>query len=342
MKNTDLIDRYLQAVKFWLPRNNKRDIVQELSEDLRSGIEEREKLLGYELNEEEIAGFLKRRGRPIVVASRYFPQQYLIGPVLFPIYSFVLKMVGLFYVVPWILVWIGFLIFDRSYRARHLGFGLVDDWANLCRIGLFLFAVITILFAVLERVQAARSYFFDDWDPRNLPKLRQRRTTSSRTRNFIELFFNAYFVVWWLAVGYYPHSFFGFASDLFRTAPALGAYYWPIWGLALINLTQQIINAFRPQWNWLRPATLLLTNTIFAALLGFMLRTQSLVVIQPQYSQVERYARASGIVNIVAFWALVGMAAGALIQCCVYSYQLIQHLRSRHRPPETPVTVPTL
>jgi hypothetical protein len=342
MKNTDLIDRYLQAVKFWLPRSNKRDIVQELSEDLRSGIEEREKLLGYELNEEEVAGFLKRRGRPIVVASRYFPQQHLIGPVLFPIYSFVLKMVGLCYFLPWVLVWTGLMMFDRQYRAAHAGIRLVGDWTTFWQGVMFAFAAITIVFAVLERVQAAKSHLFDDWDPRNLPKLRQRRTTSSRTRNFIELFFNAYFAVWWLAVGYYPHTFFGFASDLFRPAPALGAYYWPIWGLVLINLTQQITNAFRPQWNWLRPATLLLTNTIMAAMLGFMLRIQPLVVLQPQYSQVDRYARASPIVNIAAYWVLVGIAVATLIQCCVYGYQLLQHLRSKHRPPETPVAVPTL
>ncbi len=35
MKTSDLIERYLQAVKFWLPKSDKRDIIQELSEDLR-------------------------------------------------------------------------------------------------------------------------------------------------------------------------------------------------------------------------------------------------------------------------------------------------------------------
>ena len=30
----ELVDRYLQAVKFWLPRKEKDDIIAELSEDI--------------------------------------------------------------------------------------------------------------------------------------------------------------------------------------------------------------------------------------------------------------------------------------------------------------------
>jgi hypothetical protein len=31
-----LLERYLQAVKFWLPKEQKEDIIAELSEDIRS------------------------------------------------------------------------------------------------------------------------------------------------------------------------------------------------------------------------------------------------------------------------------------------------------------------
>jgi len=69
----DLINRYLQAVKFWLPKNQKQDIVAELAEDLRSQIEDREAELGRQLNESEVAELLKQRGRPVLVANRYRP-----------------------------------------------------------------------------------------------------------------------------------------------------------------------------------------------------------------------------------------------------------------------------
>jgi len=100
----ELLERYLQAVKFWLPKEQKQDIIAELSEDLRSQVEEKETELGRKLSEVEVEAILRQRGRPVLVANRYLPQQYLIGPVLFPIYSFVLKIVALFYLVPWVLV----------------------------------------------------------------------------------------------------------------------------------------------------------------------------------------------------------------------------------------------
>ena len=39
----ELIDRYLQAVRFWLPKSRNQDeLIAELGEDLRSQVEEKE------------------------------------------------------------------------------------------------------------------------------------------------------------------------------------------------------------------------------------------------------------------------------------------------------------
>src|SRR5580693_135649 len=114
MKSNNMIDRYLQAVGFWLPRKQREDILAELSEDLRSQIEDREEEFGRPLDEVDVAAILKARGRPIVVAGGYLPQQSLIGPVFFPSYRLTLKIVALCYLVPWLAVWIGLLIFNPS------------------------------------------------------------------------------------------------------------------------------------------------------------------------------------------------------------------------------------
>lgn len=71
----DLIERYLHAVKFWLPKAERDDILAELSEDIRLQIEEREKELGRPLDDGEVAAILKRRGDPGSVASRYLPRR---------------------------------------------------------------------------------------------------------------------------------------------------------------------------------------------------------------------------------------------------------------------------
>ena len=74
----ELLDRYLQSVKWLLPKEQKKDILAELSEDIRSQIEEKEAELGRRLDESDLEAILRRWGHPMLVAQRYLPQQYLI------------------------------------------------------------------------------------------------------------------------------------------------------------------------------------------------------------------------------------------------------------------------
>jgi hypothetical protein len=96
----ELLERYLQAVRFWLPKAQQEDILAELSEDLRSQIEEKETELGRSLDETELGAILKKCGSPMRVASRFQPGQHLIGPAWFPVYRFVLKLVLLWVLIP--------------------------------------------------------------------------------------------------------------------------------------------------------------------------------------------------------------------------------------------------
>ena len=143
----ELLDRYLHAVRFWLPRKQQDDIIAELGDDLRSQIEEREASLGHPLNEDELAALLQKAGYPLRVAGRYLPQQSLIGPALFPLYTFVLKAVSVGYLLPWILVWIGMMVFMPSYRASHSGMALLGTWASFWSLALMLMGAITAVFA---------------------------------------------------------------------------------------------------------------------------------------------------------------------------------------------------
>ena len=166
----EILDRYLQAVKFWLP-SSQHDVVAEIRDDIRSEVEERETVLGRSLNEGEWEGLLKRRGRPLLVAEKYLPQRSLIGPVLFPAYWFVLKIVLLCYLVPWIAVWIALVIWSPQYRAQHLGVSALKDLFVLWMNGWVAFTIPTIVFAVLERVKR-QDWLINDWSPRRLPPVR--------------------------------------------------------------------------------------------------------------------------------------------------------------------------
>jgi hypothetical protein len=48
----ELIERYLQAVQFWLPNREKKDIIAELSEDIYAQVADRERDLGRKLSEQ--------------------------------------------------------------------------------------------------------------------------------------------------------------------------------------------------------------------------------------------------------------------------------------------------
>jgi len=89
----ELLDRYLQAVKRYLPWWRQDDIIAELRANMESQLEDKEAELGRPLTATEAGEWLKQMGAPMMVASRYQPRQYIIGPAIYPIYLFVLRRV---------------------------------------------------------------------------------------------------------------------------------------------------------------------------------------------------------------------------------------------------------
>jgi hypothetical protein len=87
----ELLDRYLEAVKKHLPWQRQDDIVAELRANLEAQLEEKEAALGRPLPQAEAEAWLKQLGSPMQMAAPYQPQQYLIGPAIFPIYRNVMK-----------------------------------------------------------------------------------------------------------------------------------------------------------------------------------------------------------------------------------------------------------
>jgi hypothetical protein len=139
-------DRYLQAVRDFLPGRQQDDILRELSENIRSEMADRAGELGRPLSRAEQEAILEQIGSPIVVASRYrgdersvtFGRQ-LIGPALFPLY---LKI--LLFNVALVVTVLGTLPVALGKPATNM---LPMLLLNLC----LQFVVITVVFAVFER-----------------------------------------------------------------------------------------------------------------------------------------------------------------------------------------------
>jgi hypothetical protein len=270
----ELLERYLQAVKFWLPKEQKQDIIAELSEDLRSQIEDRETELGRKLNESEIETILKERGRPLLVANRYQPRQYLIGPVLFPIYSFVLKIVALCYLLPWIIVWLSLLGFSPAYRASHGNWVMsaMAGWSSLWVVALMALGGVTLVFAALERAQA-KSHFLEKWNPRKLPPVRDPNQIK-RSASIGELAGN-FAMIWWIS--YLSSRTIYIRTEIRITlSPAWTYFFWGFLLLAIFNLALSGVNLMRPYWTGWRATLRLVSDSLGCALLCWFLKANIL------------------------------------------------------------------
>src|SRR5579884_552479 len=162
----DLIERYLQAIRFWLPRGREDDILTEIADDLRSQVDDRQAELGRSLTEDELVGLLKERGQPVLVASRYLPRQHLIGPALLPAYRFVLKLVILWILAPLYAFIVGPL--EVSSAANPVTAVIATIW-QFATSAVFTLGVVTLVFAIMDWRPHESTF---KWDPRKLPRVR--------------------------------------------------------------------------------------------------------------------------------------------------------------------------
>lgn len=335
----ELLDRYLQAVRFWLPRKQQDDIIAELGDDLRSQIEDRESSFGRPLNEDELVALLKQAGNPLWVAGRYQKQQALIGPVLFPLYSFVLKIVALGYLVPWFLVWIVLTVFVPSHPSTNPALTLIGRWGSLWTTTVIIFGTVTLAFAILERIQSAVSAL-QRWDPRKLPRVVRPKNRVSRVESVFGLVFSIVFIVWWLSLSRYGHVIFGPIAGFFSLNPALRAWYLPVIVPTCIIALQQCVNLLRPQWTWFRAVAMFLAD--FVALVIFIPVSKIHPYLLPVGSANldAQHTQALATLNQVLSWSILCVIVGICIAAIVHAYQIVRELRRMSKGSRNGATMP--
>jgi hypothetical protein len=332
--NLDLIDRYLQAVRFWLPKTNRQeDLLAELGEDLRSQLEDKEEELGHPLEKAEIAAILKRCGSPMMVAGRLGPQRHLIGPALFPIYEFVLKMVLLCILVPVFVFIVGPV--NLAQGGGNWGSAVLNTFGDLWS-GLFIAAgIITLVFAIIERTNAHLGTEVR-WDPLKLPPLRKQERKPSPLKAVCELGFNVFGLVWLLLVPTYPFLILGPAAAFLKAGPILHTFYLPFVLLSLVALVKSGITLARPQWTWFPLLSQLVQSVLMLILLNYMIeaigRTPSaypFVVLQDAVRDSRKYFQLAGIVNVSILVSVACSWLGVCIAAIVQTWQFMRFLTKR-------------
>jgi hypothetical protein len=340
----DLVDRYLQAVKLWLPARQRNDIAAELAEDIRSEIEEKESGLGRPLETAEVEAILKRRGRPIVAASRFGPQRSLIGPTLFPIYVTALKALSIPFVVLWMVRWVYLFATSPAVRAESPVTWVTHASAAFWSTGLLIFGGITLLFTGLEQVQR-RTHFLESWSPRNLTPVRDAGRIQ-RSSSVTDFALQVAFGLWWVR----PRAFIslesphGAALSAGETWERLhGGLYLPVLLLSLVMAGLALVNLVRPYWTpfraYARAATHWATALIASVVLAqgwrnFHVESQWLKH-GAGWAGVDGFA--TTVADVVIYISLASIGIGASVAFAVQVIRAIR-LRKRRRPEPGPAT----
>lgn len=326
-----LLNRYLTAVKFWLPEKQCDDISAELAANLQSEIDDRAAELGRPLSEDEIAALLKQHGSPILVASRYQEEhrtvtfgRQLIGPLVFPFYWTALKVTLVLLFIPGVIPAVVLGVQASGRPFAQLGHALTRiAWLSLPAL-----LLVTLLFAAIDF--ALRRFHLlekwgSDWDPRTLPSPARQAKQVRRSSSIAGIIINSLFLLWWWNHGSIPYLVVTNAGAQVHFAPTLTALYLPILIIAFINLAQHWINLAEPDWRWLPPATGLLTNLLGLIVLFPLLGRSPLISISEPYGLPISAREAAEIQRIVAHcvsWLWLGIAfVGA-----IYVWRLVSML----------------
>jgi len=317
----ELLDRYLHAIEFWLPKRQRQDIIAELSEDLRSQIEEKESELGRKLEDRELEAILKRCGSPLTVALRYLPQQYLIGPTLFPIYKFVLAMIVLGCVAPRVLIWLGFLLADPAHSGS---LHMENLWMTVIYFAFFT----TLAFAVVER-SGVKFEDLNNWNPRKLPAVRDPNRIP-RFNTLCEIAANTIFLVYFVNL-FWPRPVIDLYGAQITLAPVWRFFFAGFLVLTAANYAHAVAKLFRPYWTPLRASLRLLTDVLSGVLLCWLLKAHVLVGISAPSLSAPKAIVVTNLINLGMTIALPWCIVFVIVILCFNGYRVVRLWRA-NRP----------
>jgi hypothetical protein len=259
----ELLDRYLQAVKKHLPWQRQDDIIAELRANLESQLDEKQEELGRPLTPAEAEAWIRQLGSPVQMAAHYQPQQYLIGPAIYPAYLNILRLAGMWTVVIYIIVSTVTLVLGPSPS----GGAVAEAALRLPFVLMQMAAWITLAFAAIEFTAtryphvcppiAGLSGVYGKWSPSDLPPLEPAAAPGQKPRRYshavTEVIFGFIVLAWLLLVPRYPFVMFGpgvaiLHASPFRVNPQWITFYWWIVGLNAIQLAWRCTDLIRGTW----------------------------------------------------------------------------------------------
>jgi len=322
-----LLDRYLPAIKFWLPKKQRDDIAAELEANLRAEIDDRAATLGRPLSDDEIAALLKQHGSPLLVASHYQEEKHtvtfgrqLIGPVVFPFYWTAIKVSLVLLLIPGIVPAVILGTQAHGQPFAELGHALV----RIARLFLPALLLVTLVFAAIDfglRRFGILEKLGNDWDPRKLPASARQAKQVRRSSSIAGIIIQSLFILWWWNFGI-PYLVVTNGGAQIHLAPVVTSLYAPVLVIMFINLAQHWVNLAEPDWRWLPPATGMLTS-ILALIFLFPLLGRSPLISISELGGLPLNAREAEEIQRILGHCVTSLWLGILIVGAVFAWRLV-------------------
>jgi hypothetical protein len=307
----DLLDRYLQAVKKHLPWKRQDDIIAELRANLESQLEDKEAELGRPLTPAEAEAWLRQLGSPAQVASHYQPQQYLIGPAIFPTYRYVLQLA-----FAWALVIYSIVTVVQFLAGTPSGTFLLEALLRAPVILMTVAAWVTLVFAVFEFVLAqcpekcpSFAGYAANWSPSTLPPVEEELPSGKKPRTYAnavaEVIFGFLFLAWLLLIPEHPALLLGPGAlylhiSPFQLAPVWLPFFWCVVAVNVVQLAWQCENLWRGRWQRRRPVQRIAMKVFGLVPLTVLLtaRDQALVLLKHPSQDQAHYGATVDSINL--------------------------------------------
>jgi hypothetical protein len=288
----ELLDRYLSAVRMHLPKEQADDIIQELSDNLRSQMEDREAELGRPLTSAEEEAMLKEHGPPMAVAGRYRADnrsltfgRRLIGPELFPRYLQVLAINAAFTLFASIAAQVAF----GSHRP------VVAITGSLLFSLAIQFVIVTLVFIVADRYLTRNP---DLWLHRKAGSLGRRDPRAeSRLGALIELVVIVVVALWWLSLPRYVLPYIHSTPGFIAAGPTWPSLYTWVLVLTLVQIIPAAVAVVRPQWRRFRIASNMIVHGAAAVAVFYFIRVGIWVVPLGTGATLAAHERLANTIN---------------------------------------------
>lgn len=320
----NLIDRYVREIGRKLPQKSRTDIEKEIRSAVEDMLEDRSKKDGRAADEEMTIAVLKEYGNPETVAASYLPEQYLIGPQLFPIFWLVTKIV--FAVLTTLtVIAMGFALFGSNATPAEFWGDLFKLLGQYFSGMMAAFGNIVLVFALIQRFASGWEFHEKDedkdWNPRDLPDVEDADQVKIG-EHVAEMVF---IVLGLILFNFYPQyiGIYGFTDNQRFFAPLLSNAFFSympwinlLWGLQFaldVWLVQQ------RHWQFGSRLMLMAVKAGNAVLAYAMLKgptivglTSDVLVSEMHFTADAAQSLASIIAQVVKWGLIIGIVAGAV------------------------------